>query len=138
MSEAKALTSAFGKAVLTGTLAGGGPFLIITVPYGFIAGTIISSPAQTLIGMSLPLWATAALVVPLSLFIGLPVHFVIRRLDIWYMPVLVLVAGFIGFMTPWVLAYLWQGSVNAGLCLWAAGVGAITAYKWASALSRIY
>lgn len=134
MSDANRLAGAFGKAVAAGTLAGGGPLLLFTIPISL--AQIVSDPAQGLIFALYPLLAAAMFVVPLSVLIGLPLHFAVRRLEMLYAPVMIGAGLFAGFMAPWVIGWLWFGIVPAYFCLWGGFSGGVTAWQWTRSLER--
>ena len=131
-------TKAFSKAVLHGTLAGGLPPMLMTLPIAIgdyidpISGGRSLLKDIYLAGM--PIWISFTLVLVTSIIVGLPVHFIIQKQRIASETLYLLAGSLAGFLVP--LAVLFAIGAVAGF--WMAGLGAfsgvMTARSWSKSL----
>jgi hypothetical protein len=129
---------AFSKAILQGTLAGGLPPMLMTLPIAI--GDYIDplSGGRSLLKdiylAGLPIWISFALVLVTSILVGLPIHFILQKRRIASERSYLVAGSLAGFLVP--LAVLFAIGAVAGFWMAPLGAfsGAMTARSWSKSL----
>lgn len=125
---------AFGKAVLLGSLAGGAPMMLITMPAAMISfgeeGYGLSAIGRALfLGFS-PVFLSAMFVIPTAILIGLPAWLVFKWRH-WDTPALLAAIGAVaGVVVVWVIVFPLAGPMALNAAFLAAFSGGVTGYVW--------
>lgn len=83
-----------------------------------------------------PFWIVFAIVLPCALLIGLPVAFILRRLNAESMTTYTLLGTFIGYAVPFLTLSAGGGGYILGLSALGAFSGAATATAWSWSKAR--
>lgn len=131
------------RAVGWGSVAGGGPFLLLTVPISIAvmfdkANWRLEDLISMLLLLALPLIIAAAIVIPAFVLIGLPLTWLFRRLRIGPDERYGLIGALVGLLIPVAFGLLagmeWVG-INFAIIPLGGLSGGITAHLWAQALA---
>lgn len=131
------------RAVGWGSVAGGGPFLLLTVPISIAvmfdqtAWRLEALPFIPLLAV-FPLVVAAAIVVPAFVVIGLPVTWLFRRLHIQPDERLGLIGALTGILVPVAFGVLTDAEfvgMNFAIIPLGGLSGAVTGIVWAQALA---
>ena len=120
------------RAMLFGSLAGGGPFMLITVAIAFESSS--NSLTETLALLFMPLLIAAAIVVPAFLLIGLPLTALYRRQNMEKRRIYGFSGLITGLLVPFAIVTIIMGELGVGfaalLSLPGALAGFITGFVW--------
>ncbi len=121
----------FAKSVLMGTLIGGGPFLIATVP---LAVMMMFDPhhdvSRSLYLAVLPLLVALVLVAAGGVVIGIPVYWTLKMLKAESCGLYTCLGLLFGAAIPLPVLLAIKAPEGYWLCLVGAGSGAATAHTW--------
>jgi hypothetical protein len=130
----------FAKSVLIGTLVGAAPALLITLPLALLdliqpMGGRSDLIRSLWLGV-LPLIVAFSLVLPCTVLIGLPVHFVLQKIKIGRAEPYALVGAVFGIGVPLLILVL-IGSDNYWLVILGCISGAATGWSWSLERSAV-
>lgn len=128
--------TSFSKAVAAGTVAGGGPYLFVTVPLAvgeLLAGELDIS--RSLYLATLPLIVALVLVLSGSVIVGIPTAIILSRRHWETLGRYVLIGATAGVLIPFVGLLLMGGEWDSALAMGILGAfsGSVTAFVWAKA-----
>ena len=120
----------FVRAVFWGSLSGGGPFLLLTVPLSLIYFEW-ARPQDSLWIAIMPIMISGAIVVPTALCVGLPLTAALAALTRENQAQYVFAGLMLGLLVPVAITLAWGGSAfGAWLSLPGALAGLVTAAVW--------
>jgi len=122
---------AFVRAAWWGALAGGGPFMVLTVPVAIGAMDEAAFVEPIYIAL-LPLLIAGSATLAGLVVIGLPLTWLLHRLRKESRKAYILLGGAAGFALPGVVLGFMEGAMGASVLLGIPGVlaGAVSGYVW--------